>query len=282
MARFDDLPFELCELIIVDTARSYPVKRKTLLSQLLRLSRAVCSIATPILYETVFVSQWNVRRICARIQDDHDAFRSLTKYLWVLDPVSPAHAKILNAAFAHITGLGGNLYTFRSVDALRPSVLLLDERLIWWQNLKPENHPVLNAVTHLHIQVTGAPGTTSPDISRLPLRVVIIELIDVQPLDAQLEVVRSFLALRTLRRLLVKIKLARQATGDPSEFIDLLVALRDSRLALEHDEFSEERWDSPKLARLLSAPEPNVFDVSAWSTGRPVEHVRRLTSSMLP
>ncbi|KZV98551.1 hypothetical protein EXIGLDRAFT_727634 [Exidia glandulosa HHB12029] len=263
------LPIELWEQILSTLARSYRIEERQHLLDLMRTSRVFAVTIRLILYETVVVSQHNVRRVCARIAQDADAFRR-TRGLWMLDPVSPTHVKALSIAFAHVTSLGGTLYAFRSFgsESLRPRVVVLDDRIPThdWSQLGPSVHPLLSDARHLHVGIAlyGEELRRVLELNMLRVEVVFLDVFALPEHPCSpgpfIVFVRALLDLRTLTRL--RITLSVPVMDKAPELRHRILALEDSRLTVAFEEVGFGRKkSSPRLIPRLLLNSADVYDV---------------------
>lgn len=272
MDRTRQLPVELWEQAVRTLALSYRSEQKQPLVELTHLCWSLVVTTRPTLYRTVFVSSRNVYRICARIDQSADAFRTWTRGLWILDPVSSTHDAVLSNGFANITALGGNPYSLPTFNSLlRPRLVVLD-LYIWagdWRKLYPAIYPVLAHVEHLRLGITSI-GRLGSRPLEIPAKSVVVDLIVPDAFrphfDSEffISLVRAFLNEPALRRL--QINLDINAKEHIQIVHDALQGFKDPRLTVQYQEVT---WTSPDdaIPRILHSHHLQVFEDATASRG---------------
>lgn len=262
MARFTDLPFELCRIILLLACE--PTRDPRWLLDLPRTSRMLYAVAEPVLYETAWISRRNRKAILAtcglklwwrkrvdavaRVLPSRDSERRTptiddvpfqhTRHLIVLD--WRLDLSLVSWAFVRITAFAGTrrqLEQMAEQGDFAPTTLVLteqcsDRHLQWLLHT-----PAVRTVTHLRMCVAGwnsaagragvPPRRAPPSISHAGFTHIVIDYHAKYDWRDFETVATTLLALPSMQRLLVCLEPREDLTGSIRALQMLLFAITE-------------------------------------------------------
>lgn len=270
MARFSDLPVEIAEHVVIVAARDNAMDTAWL-ATFARTSQAICEVVRPILYEHVAI---RTRRTCSRLARSCATPRDAARFrvtrsllLTIADEHVGSSTAVdrITAAFEHVAAYGGPFGLFSRFvytrPAFRPAVIALTTPCTLTTLLSAPFADVLaGRLTHLHVFLDRA--SSGLELVRFGVHAtdVIVELPAAIDGATMVAVARVWLALSTLRRLVIR-KGSSDMDGPWEEAVgmlrDFVTVWNDKRVWIDYD----------ATFKPCAAPR-TTLDTTRWGTGR--------------
>ncbi|KZV91449.1 hypothetical protein EXIGLDRAFT_693674 [Exidia glandulosa HHB12029] len=241
MRRFIDLPLEVVEAILFEAARPYAIVEKFRLVEMMQTSRAFQRLLEPLLVETIIITAVNLRAIRDAVSRS-TAMITWTKYIWIDTYPALPELDALASTFLNVEGVAASfdnmtILTRRATEVgymFAPRIIITPTATSL-NSFSLAKSPFLQFVRHAHLVIGTIPANTVT-LHGLVLQTVILDIGGHNTLAAIIALARAFLAYRTLRKLVFRLRI--QSFLGHEHMTEILATLNDARAILDEERSS--------------------------------------------